>query len=61
MFPRHIALEVQRVDREFQNHQVEIRLVSALQLGKEYLSSGNFRDISTRELEEVRNKKHIVV
>ena len=53
MFPRHIALEIQRVEREFQNHQVEVRLVSALQQGKEYLKSGNFNDISIRELEEV--------
>jgi ERCC4-related helicase len=51
--PRHLANEIQRVEREYQNQQVEHRLVAALSKGQEYFQTKNFSQIDTKELEEV--------
>lgn len=51
--PRHLTSEIQRVEREYQNQQVELRLVTALAKGQEYFDSSNFSQIDTKELEDV--------
>ena len=51
--PRHLAVEIQRVEREYQNQQVELRLVAALAKGQEYFDTNNFSQIDTKELEDV--------
>lgn len=48
-----IANEIQRIEREFQNQQVEVRLVAGLLSGKEYLQTHAFASINTQELEDV--------
>lgn len=52
--PRHLANEIQRVEREYQNQQVEHRLVAALSKGQEYFDTNNFALIETKELEDVQ-------
>ncbi len=58
--PRHIAAEVQRVDKEFQNHQVEMRLISALLSDQDYLKTGDYSTITTKHLEHVLEISSIV-
>lgn len=53
--PRHLAAEIQRVEREYQNQQVELRLVAALAKGQEYFDTSNFSQIDTKELEDVNS------
>lgn len=58
--PRHIAAEVQRVDKEFQNHQVEMRLIQSLLSDQEYLETRDYQSITTRHLERVLVMSSIV-
>ena len=51
--PRLIATEIQRIEREFQNQQVEICLVEAISQGQEYLKHYNLSLIQIADLEEV--------
>ena len=51
--PRHISSEIQRVEREFQNQQVEVRLVAALGRGLRYLDTEKFTAIDVNDLEDV--------
>jgi hypothetical protein len=52
--PRAVIVEIDRVEREFQNQQVEVRLVHALLTGRDYLrQTENFENIVTDELQEV--------
>ena len=51
--PRIVATEIQRIEREFQNQQVEICLVEALSQGQEYLKNNDLSLIRIGDLEEV--------
>mmetsp|Transcript_11297 Transcript_11297/g.20935 ORF Transcript_11297/g.20935 Transcript_11297/m.20935 type:complete len:1260 (-) Transcript_11297:75-3854(-) len=51
--PRIVATEIQRIEREFQNQQVEICLVEALSQGQEYLKNNELSLIQIADLEEV--------
>lgn len=44
---------MQRIEREFQNQQVEVRLVSALVHGQSYLELEDYSNVETGELEDV--------
>jgi hypothetical protein len=48
-------MEIQRVEREYQNQQVEHRLVATLAKGQEYFDTNNFSQIDTKDLEDVRS------
>ena len=51
--PRMVGTEIQRIEREFQNQQVEICLVEALTSGQEYLKNNDLTLIQMADLEEV--------
>lgn len=52
--PRIISAEVDRIAREFQNQQVEVRLVQAVLSGRDYLrQTSDFTDVPTEELQNV--------
>jgi hypothetical protein len=51
--PRMVGTEIQRIEREFQNQQVEICLVEALTQGQEYLKMNDLSLIQIQDLEEV--------
>jgi hypothetical protein len=51
--PRHIYAELERVDREFQSHQIELKLSYALSLDQEYTSSYDISRIKTDFLEKM--------